>query len=158
RPPGIGTSQAQAVHGRFGTGSGEADAFAAGNRLTQQGRQLGVQLILVGAGGAAGQDPLHGLANPGIAVAQQRGAVAAAQINVRPAVEVPDAAALRPVNEQGMAEGSVETRRRGHAAGQVLTGSLVLLYHSAHEVLRPLSRSQKFSHTEAARGAMLSRP
>ncbi len=66
------------MHGGLGAGPGEADALAAGDRLAQQTRQLGAQLVLVGAGGAVSQDLLDGPADVRVAVTQKRGTVAAA--------------------------------------------------------------------------------
>ena len=80
---------------RLGARAGEADALQARHRLAQQLGQLGVQLVLVGAGGAARQRRLDRLAHARVAVAQQRGAVAAAQVDVLLAVEVPDAGSRR---------------------------------------------------------------
>ena len=91
---------------RFGAGAGEADALAAGDRLAEQLGQLGVQLVLVGAGGAALQRRFDGLAHARVAVAQQRRAVAAAEVDVLPAVEVPHAAAFGAVEVHGMAQGA----------------------------------------------------
>ena len=102
------------------------------DRLAQQPGQLGVQFVLVGAGGAAIQHRLHGAPHARIAVAQQGRAVAATQVDVFAAVEVPDAAAVGAVEEHGVAERPVDARRGADAAGEILRRFFKLSGDSGH--------------------------
>src|SRR5262249_1981999 len=78
-------------------------------------------------------------ADAGIAVAEERGPVAAAEVDVFATVEVPDSTAGSAVEEHGVADGPVEPGGRRDAAGQVLTGALILLADPIHP--RPSGRS-----------------
>src|SRR5262249_23728583 len=131
-PAGEGAGQAEAVQRRLGAGAGEADSLQTGDRFAQQAGQIGVQLVLVGAGGAARQHRLDGPPHPGVAGAQERGAVAATEVEVFTTVEVPQAAAGGAVEVHRVPDRPVEARRGADAAGQILPGLLVLLRDAAH--------------------------
>src|SRR2546423_383214 len=60
-------------------------------------------------------------------------AVAGAEVDVFPTVEVPDAAAVGRVEVHRVAEGAVEARGGGDAAGQVPAGALILFDDAIHE-------------------------
>jgi hypothetical protein len=58
--------------------------------------------------------------------------VAATEVDVLGAVEIPQAASFGSVEEHGMADGSVESRGGGDASGEIVLGLFVLLGDSAH--------------------------
>ena len=84
------------------------NALQARNDLAQQLGQLGVLFVLVGTGGAAVQRRFDGRADARIAVAQQRRPVAAAEVDIFPAVEVPEPAAVGAIEEHGVADGAIQ--------------------------------------------------
>src|SRR5262249_32004613 len=96
-------------HRRFGPRAGEANSFQAWNRLAQQLGEVGVQFVLVGAGGAAFQHGFDGSADARISVPQHGGSVTATQVNVFATVAVPNAAAEGAAEEERMAERAIET-------------------------------------------------
>ena len=112
-----------------------------------------MQFVLVRAGGAASQDALDGVAHAHVAVTQQGRAVAATEIDVFPAIQIPDAAAFRSVHEHRMSQGAIEARRGAHAPRQVLASLLILLLDSAHEV--PASASQGNPKLEIRKNAQI---
>ena len=132
RAAGEGAGQTQAVHRRLAAGAGEADKLQAGNRRAQQTGEFGVQFIFVGAGGAAVQHRLDGAAHARVAVAEQRGAVAATEVEILAAVQVPDAAAVGSVEVERMADGAIDARRGADAARERLLRPLKLLNDTAH--------------------------
>jgi hypothetical protein len=125
--------QTETVHRRLGSRTREADEFATGNRGTKQACEFGVQFVLVRASGSAVQNGIHGLAHARIAVAQQRRAVAATEVDIFATVEIPHSTTVRSVKEHRMAEGAVEARRCRHAAREVTAGFLELLDDTGHE-------------------------
>src|SRR5438094_922654 len=77
-------------------------------------------------------------------MAQKGGAVAAAQIDVFLAVEVPKPASFRSIEIQGMAQGLIDARRRGDAARKILARLVELIDNAGHgetsgALLRPWS-------------------
>jgi len=67
--------------------------------------------VLVGTGGPAVERAFDGLANPGIAMAQERSAVAAAKVDVLSSIKIPESAALGPVEVHRMADAPIEPCR-----------------------------------------------
>ena len=95
-------------------------------------------LVFVGAGGPGRQGLLStAAAHARSPCPKQRRAVAAAQIVVLPAVEVPDAAALGPGEVQRMAQRLVDPRRRRDAARQRLASPLIMLGDTSHDGKTP---------------------
>jgi hypothetical protein len=96
-------------------------------RAAQELGELGMQLVFVRAGRAAVENHLDRSAHAQIAVAQKRGPVTAAQVDVFPAIEVPEPATLGAIEVKRVAKGSIETSGRRDAAGQILTGLVKLI-------------------------------
>src|SRR5262249_62351512 len=67
-----------------------------------------------------------------VAVPEQRRAVAATEVEVLLAVEVPQARALPAVKEQGVPQGLVHAGRGGDAAGEIPAGLPVLFDNATH--------------------------
>jgi hypothetical protein len=123
-PPGDRTHQVDGVHGGFGAGVGETparEAEPAGEFLCHRDRVRG-RLGEVGAVlGLAGYGPGDGR----VGVAGQGGAVAAVQVDVLVAVDIPDLRAAAVTQPDRLRRGDLPAR--GDAAGEVPLG---LLGHS----------------------------
>src|SRR5216683_6997085 len=91
-----------------------------------------MRFVLVRTGRAARQRLFDRPSHARVAVTQQRGAVAATEVDVLAAVQVPDAAAVGAVDEQGVAQRPVEPRRRRYAPGEILARPAVLLLNAGH--------------------------
>jgi hypothetical protein len=65
-------------------------------------------------------------------MSQQRRAVAAAEVDVLLAIQIPNAAALRAVEEHGMANRLIDTSGGRNAAGEVLLGEVMLVGYAGH--------------------------
>src|SRR3569623_2900639 len=125
-PSGEGAGQPDEVHRGLGPRTGEPDPLAARDGLAKQFRQLRMQLVFIRTGGPPSEYRFDGLANSAVAVAQQRGPVTAAKIDVLAVIEIPQAASCGAAEQHRMAEGSVPTRRGRYAARQLLPGMLIL--------------------------------
>src|SRR5262249_7853053 len=139
RPAGESAREAQAMHRRLAAGAGEAHALQARHRLAQELRELGVQLVLVGARRAAVKGGINRPANALVAVAQERRAVAAAQVDVLPAIEVPQSAATAAVEVERMPQRPVDAGRGRDAACEVAAGPFILFDNASQAAPHDIS-------------------
>src|SRR5262245_23008999 len=91
-----------------------------------------MKFVFVRTGGSTIKYGLYGSPHARVAVAQERRAVAATQVDVFVAVEVPDAAPGGPVEQQRMSERPVDARRCADTAGENLLRPLKLCNDLLH--------------------------
>jgi hypothetical protein len=81
------------MHGRLGAGAGEANTLETRHRVAQKLCERGLQFIFVGTENSSIQNRVHSLSHASVAVSEKRGTVAAAQVDVLLAIEVPNSTA-----------------------------------------------------------------